>query len=735
MNALPQGTMLQGKSHQYKLIKKLGQGSFGITYLAMMKATIVGDLGPIEADVKVAIKEFFLRDFNGRNGTLVTSGSNDSIYHDYKKKFLREAKNLSKFKHPNIIKVLESFEANNTVYYVMEYIGGGSLDDLIGKGGCIAQDETVRIAKKIGDALSFMHQKRMLHLDLKPANIMMRESGEPVLIDFGLSKQYGENGEPESSTQVGGGTPGYAPMEQTSYQEGKDFPVTMNVYALGATLFKMLTGRRAPEASHIFNDGFPYDEFQKHDIGDKFVSCIAKAMAPAKKDRYQTVKSFISDIDESTAYVLDELPVGYVLRDKRRGEAYEITAVVDKAPSCIHYTAVRDNAPRARKEVINVYEFFDGNVHERILDRTLNVTGDPSEKEAPFIALCEEKTKGAVAGRFSVDKGNGWQTFQANNTWYLITYPPKKERKPFPWDKVKAKAKSAGIVLASMLVAVGAFYLIYLGWNAFSDYLDRRAEAQEKEMARLSRSLTNAIEQNNTNLLQYFAELDSTRAFAPYAKALLEQGEMDKAKEYAQKAGNDPLAATVMDEIKQREQQIAEVKEEVEEMPEEEEMVEAADQPKPEVEVEEPKPKEEPLPPVKDDSETKYKSYLSQAQQAFNKGQYQAARKSLNNIKALGNAYYDRTAVTTLAGKVDEAIKKQNEEKIEQQNRSNFENAKKAWYQYNNAKELTKEQRKQCLNDANIYLQNIKGEYANRKEVVDLKRDVSNSLDIIKKLK
>ena len=252
-------------------------------------------------------------------------------------------------------------------------------------------------------------------------------------------------------------------------------------------------------------------------------------------------------------------------------------------------------------------------------------------------------------------------------------------------------------------------------------------------MARLSLSLTNAIEQNNTDSLQYFAELDSTRAFAPYAKALLEQGEMDKAKEYAQKAGNDPLAATVMDEIKQREQQMAEVKEEVEEMPEE--MVEAADQPKPEVEVEVPKPKEEPLPPIKDDSETKYKSYLSQAQQAFNKGQYQTARKSLDNIKALGNAYYGRTAVTTLAGKVDEAIKKQNEEKIEQQNRSNFENAKKAWYQYNNAKELTKEQRKQCLNDANIYLQNIKGEYANRKEVVDLKRDVSNSLDIIKKLK
>lgn len=91
-----------------------------------------------------------------------------------------------------------------------------------------------------------MHSNKMLHLDLKPKNIMLDKDGKSYLIDFGLSKQYTETGEPESSTKVGAGTPGHAPIEQANYREGKGFPVTMDIYALGATMFKMLTGQRPP---------------------------------------------------------------------------------------------------------------------------------------------------------------------------------------------------------------------------------------------------------------------------------------------------------------------------------------------------------------------------------------------------------------------------------------------------------------------------------------------------------
>ena len=301
MQSLQSGSLLQGG--KYKIVRTLGQGSFGITYLATTQLTMMGELGRMETTVNVAIKEFFLRDINGRTGTNVTSGSNGGIYDDYKKKFKREAINLSTLQHPNIVKVIESFEANNTVYYVMEYIGGGSLDDYIMKGNGLKEGEAIRLAVQIGSALSYMHAQGMLHLDLKPSNIMRKASGDIVLIDFGLSKQYNSKGEPESSTKVGAGTPGYAPLEQANYREGKGFPVTMDVYALGATMFKMLTGMRPPEASDILNDGFPLYELQKRGISESVCASIAKAMAPTKKDRYDSVSRFIDSFEEGVTVI------------------------------------------------------------------------------------------------------------------------------------------------------------------------------------------------------------------------------------------------------------------------------------------------------------------------------------------------------------------------------------------------------------------------------------------------
>lgn len=302
-NTLKRGEILNGNSYKYLIEDVLGQGSFGITYLASVKMT--GALGAIDAKIKVAIKEFFMRDINGRSESTVTSGSKGGIYDDYKRKFIREALNLSKLQHPNIIKVIESFEANNTVYYVMEYIDGGSLDDYIVKNNGLKEDEATTIIKQIGSALSFMHSQGMLHLDLKPSNVMRKESGDIVLIDFGLSKQYDSKGEPESSTKVGAGTPGYAPIEQANYREGKGFPVTMDVYALGATMFKMLTGVRPPEASDILNDGFPMFELQEHHVSDCLSACVAKAMAPTRKERFQSVMELLNSIEQNDMTIVD----------------------------------------------------------------------------------------------------------------------------------------------------------------------------------------------------------------------------------------------------------------------------------------------------------------------------------------------------------------------------------------------------------------------------------------------
>ncbi|MBR3831335.1 MAG: protein kinase, partial [Muribaculaceae bacterium] len=309
MNTLQQGTVLHGKSREYKIEKVLGQGSFGITYLANTKVQVQGELGTFEAETKVAIKEFFMKDLNGREGTRVTSvssGGKEGLCEKYKAKFIKESQNLSKLQHPGIVKVLESFETNGTAYYVMEYCEGGSLEERIKSHGGLGEGEAKSLACKIGDALSYMHSRGMLHLDLKPGNIMLRADGTPVVIDFGLSKQYTSDGKAESSTTVGLGTPGYAPLEQAKYREGsKTFPVTMDVYAFGATVFKMLTGKTPPEASDILNDGFPAYELQDKNVSITTIRAIKKAMADRVVDRCQSVKEFVTLLGEEPNTIIE----------------------------------------------------------------------------------------------------------------------------------------------------------------------------------------------------------------------------------------------------------------------------------------------------------------------------------------------------------------------------------------------------------------------------------------------
>lgn len=295
-NALKPNTILHGKSYTYTIEKKLGEGTFGITYLATTRVKVSGILGELETTLQVAIKEFFMHDLNGRAGNTVTCGSKDSIYYNYKHQFVREAQNLSRFNHPHIVKVLEAFEENDTAYFAMEFIEGGSLHEYIQKNGGLSEHEALETIMQIGEALSAMHRNKMLHLDLKPLNVMRRGNGDLVLIDFGLSKQFDENGEPESSTRIGFGTRGYAPIEQANYKRGQSFPATLDIYALGATLFKTLTGITPPEASEVFNEGFPEAEMRNCGVSDDIILLTSWAMEPMKAKRPQSVEEFLAEV-------------------------------------------------------------------------------------------------------------------------------------------------------------------------------------------------------------------------------------------------------------------------------------------------------------------------------------------------------------------------------------------------------------------------------------------------------
>ncbi|MCI6104105.1 MAG: bifunctional serine/threonine-protein kinase/formylglycine-generating enzyme family protein [Bacteroidales bacterium] len=315
---LKQGTLLQGG--KYKIEATLGQGTFGITYLGTARLTFNGGLGAREIVTKVAIKEFFMREMNvrDRDGKTV-EGSSSSVFTNYRHRFRREAENLAKLDHPNIIRVYDVFDENGTTYYSMEYVEGITLDAYIQQHHPLPEADAVAILGRVCSALSFMHSQRMLHLDLKPKNIMCSTKGEVFLIDFGLSKQFGVNGEPESSTTIGAGTPGYAPLEQANPIKDGTFPATLDIYALGATMYKTLTGQRPPVATDVLNEGFPLEPLVQHHRSPSLIQVIARCMSPMKKDRYQTVADLLcaypplaaedekTEIKEDTeATILDE---------------------------------------------------------------------------------------------------------------------------------------------------------------------------------------------------------------------------------------------------------------------------------------------------------------------------------------------------------------------------------------------------------------------------------------------
>ena len=334
---LPLGSVLHGKNSTYKIVKVLGHGSFGITY----KATVRIPGMNTSAVVDVAIKEFFMRGLNGRQGTAVTCSGDKCLFSDYKAIFLAEARSLAELRHPEIVKVADIFDENNTAYYVMEFINGGSLNDRILAMGGLTERETVKYALQICGGLKYMHSRNMLHLDLKPDNIMLMNTGmerKAILIDFGLSRHFGHDA-PDRCIVLGYGTPGYAPVEQSvsTINARSGFPATMDIYALGATLFKMVTGRRPPEAAEILNEGFPIEDLmcRNGECSSELAAFIKKCMSPLKKDRYQNIEECIEELSSYADSVLEPDYMncsGKGFYKRKTGEMEYGTFCVEKVP-------------------------------------------------------------------------------------------------------------------------------------------------------------------------------------------------------------------------------------------------------------------------------------------------------------------------------------------------------------------------------------------------------------------
>ena len=293
MSTLQPGSTLQ--NGKYQIQRVLGQGGFGVTYLALQQG-----LNRI-----VAIKEFFMENFCVRNAdthhvTIATEGSRELVER-YRNKFLKEARNIAKLEHPNIVSIIDVFEENSTAYYVMKYAQNGSLDDKVKREGHLSEAEATHYILKVAKALRFVHQHKMTHLDVKPANILLSDNDEPWLIDFGLSKQYDiKTGEQTSSTPLGY-SPGYAPIEQYMAGGAGTFSPESDIYSLGATFYKLLTGVTPPDASSVANEGLPIQALKDKGVSQQTIYVIFQAMEHLRKDRLHDMGSFIRLLSEEQA--------------------------------------------------------------------------------------------------------------------------------------------------------------------------------------------------------------------------------------------------------------------------------------------------------------------------------------------------------------------------------------------------------------------------------------------------
>ena len=371
---LKENAILQ--SGKYRIIRVLGQGGFGITYLA--KHSIL--------EKQVAIKEFFPKDFCEResDNTNVTLGNTNTkeLVAKLKEKFLKEAKNISKLNHPNIVAIHDIFEENGTAYYIMDYIEGISLNDKIKQDGALLEMEALELIKIIGSAIGYMHGKSMNHLDIKPANIMLRAADNaPILIDFGLSKQYDSSGEQTSTTPVGI-SHGYAPIEQYKPGGVSTFTPQTDVYALGATLYALLTGNTPPHYTDILEDGFPE---MSSSISHTTVAAIETAMETKKNNRPASIVEFIAllsndDMNDETLRSEDQ---SYQSKSAAKQEQQ---SPVEESKDSEHLKQEETSSPTEETVILNVPQSIDFSIKSQV-QQVHNVSTIESHNEMRYIDL------------------------------------------------------------------------------------------------------------------------------------------------------------------------------------------------------------------------------------------------------------------------------------------------------------------------------------------------------------
>lgn len=281
--SLAEGMHLQGG--KYTIVRMLSHGGFGVTYLAHHNLL----------DVDVCIKEFFPavwcnRDAFSYEVSVSTTGNVDMVDR-FMQKFIKEAQSIARLHHEGIVKFHDVFEENGTAYYVMDFIEGQTLQQMVKDRGALPLSEAIGYIRQAAEALGYLHGKRMNHLDVKPANMMIDRSGKLTLIDFGVAKHYGEDGHQTTTTPMCISR-GYSPIEQ--YKDGgvSQFSPAADIYPLGATLYYLLTGTVPPEATELAVDELVIPDT----IPTHIAEAIRHAMESKPSRRTPSAAAFVDEL-------------------------------------------------------------------------------------------------------------------------------------------------------------------------------------------------------------------------------------------------------------------------------------------------------------------------------------------------------------------------------------------------------------------------------------------------------
>ena len=279
---LPNGTTLH--NGKYTIEKKIGEGGFGITYKAIQNGL----------NRTVCIKEYFLAGKcvrNTQNKTIQLQGISEEVFEKYRQAFVKEAITLASLKHPNIVEVIDVFDENNTSYMVMNFVEGQSLQNIVDKQGKLAYPEAVNYLAQITDAVGYIHEKNILHRDIKPDNVMITPDYKAVLIDFGSAREFVHDKTQAHTSML---THGYAPTEQYT-ANGRKGAYT-DIYAIGATLYFSLTGKAPIEVVARITEEMPEPKELNPEIPDAANRTILKAMQIKAENRHQSIQEFMDNL-------------------------------------------------------------------------------------------------------------------------------------------------------------------------------------------------------------------------------------------------------------------------------------------------------------------------------------------------------------------------------------------------------------------------------------------------------